>query len=677
MFLDLPAEIIVQILHELVTQDLFACQLTSRYLHNIVKESVVLQYGATLAFANAEDNPCSNHPVAEKLRALKSGEKAWSFLRPVFTKSVPVTHGQSGIYDLSAGVYLLSNSSRTALHYLRLPSNEDEDTSWQKIHSEKVLIDIGLCLYEHDLIVIVTKTPHREHVDSSIIYNIELDLVQFSTGKSHPQARESRIRVISTESENASVGIEIVGDNLILILSFPGMRQQDDCIFIYEWKTGVLKTSFLAPYRTYSGPIFLTEHLIVIPNTRTMALDFFHIPSKPTVVSPTPVLILGLPALADSRFLGAMACRAEPNPIGARSYLRKHNEQGDADPENEETGSEPRRAFLARAEDAICIFELHILVLHVLMQGGWPHMQIQFRHHFTFVVHRKSLAALVEKYGRKEDDTGDLDIAHPGTLPGSTVPLDSSAPTIPWAEWGPPITRWFNSDDISSHWITSTAGQRYVRMEGNPPESGVPIHVMDFNPHNIRKMKKYLSGEYSEEDDSDEDEKGPKVDINNGTLVEREESSEMPHFQQGSSTTMAEPPVALQPLPYSVVPPTPSPTAPFNFSALAENGGHVGIDAAGSAWEMDLGAEYEEDFEDWGPGTGARNRFWCVSDMEQVQPADVFAEPVAGALPYVACASEERYTFDGVLLDEERVIGLRTNDVDNGNIQVVEILHFG
>ena len=126
MFLKLPPEIIIQVLQELVVCDLFSCQLTSKYLDNLIRESVVLQYKVTLVAASANDNPCSSLTIAEKLRILKSSENAWAFLRPDFSASIPVTHNQSGVYDLTAGVYLLSNLTRTAIHYLKLPRKEGD-----------------------------------------------------------------------------------------------------------------------------------------------------------------------------------------------------------------------------------------------------------------------------------------------------------------------------------------------------------------------------------------------------------------------------------------------------------------------------------------------------------------------------------------------------------------------
>ena len=160
MLLKLPPEILVQILQDLDRIDIFSCQLTSKYLDHLIRGSVVLQYNVALDAANAQVNPCVSLTIAEKLRALKSSEDAWAFLRPDFKASIPVTHNQSGVYDLTGGVYLLSNSTRTALHYLKLPGKEGDESYWKVLRSDKSIIDIGLSIFEHDLIVnVVTCVP--------------------------------------------------------------------------------------------------------------------------------------------------------------------------------------------------------------------------------------------------------------------------------------------------------------------------------------------------------------------------------------------------------------------------------------------------------------------------------------------------------------------------------------
>ncbi|KAJ3495767.1 hypothetical protein NLJ89_g10576 [Agrocybe chaxingu] len=72
---------------------------------------------------------------------------------------------------------------------------------------------------------------------------------------------------------------------------------------------------------------------------------------------------------------------------------------------------------------------------------------------------------------------------------------------------------------------------------------------------------------------------------------------------------------------------------------------------------------------------GRPSRIWCVETSEKVDAPETFMEEVSGELPYVAAASEGRYAFDGVLLDEERVIGIRTDRMDN--IRHIEVHYFG
>ena len=160
MLLKLPPEILVQILQDLDVTNLFSCQLTTKYLDHLIRGSVILQYNVALDAANAQVNPCVSLTIAENLKALKSAENAWAFLRPDFTASIPVTHNQSGVYDLTGGVYLLSNLTRTALHYLKLPGREGDESDWKVLRSDKSIIDVGLSIFEHDLIVnVVTCVP--------------------------------------------------------------------------------------------------------------------------------------------------------------------------------------------------------------------------------------------------------------------------------------------------------------------------------------------------------------------------------------------------------------------------------------------------------------------------------------------------------------------------------------
>jgi hypothetical protein len=73
---------------------------------------------------------------------------------------------------------------------------------------------------------------------------------------------------------------------------------------------------------------------------------------------------------------------------------------------------------------------------------------------------------------------------------------------------------------------------------------------------------------------------------------------------------------------------------------------------------------------------GVTNIKKVVSREKRVMDAqETFAEEIVSYLPYVVSATEEKYRLDGVLMDEDNVLGLQT-DV-HGHIKIVEIFHFG
>ncbi|KAF9524798.1 hypothetical protein CPB83DRAFT_897597 [Crepidotus variabilis] len=85
---------------------------------------------------------------------------------------------------------------------------------------------------------------------------------------------------------------------------------------------------------------------------------------------------------------------------------------------------------------------------------------------------------------------------------------------------------------------------------------------------------------------------------------------------------------------------------------------------------------------DWLFGVvGGRNLLTPTSSMDE-HPSNVlprnntFKNPVVGRLPYLVSASEEKWDYDAVLLDEERVVGVR-NQPDAYSNGTIDILYFG
>jgi hypothetical protein len=93
---------------------------------------------------------------AEKAARVAQAQLAWKKQKPIFTTNVKVEHETSGVYDLTGGVYLLGGKRRLDLRYVPLPDSEEEQPEWKGIGMGETVIDMGLCIDEHDLVVVVT-----------------------------------------------------------------------------------------------------------------------------------------------------------------------------------------------------------------------------------------------------------------------------------------------------------------------------------------------------------------------------------------------------------------------------------------------------------------------------------------------------------------------------------------
>ena len=212
----------------------------------------------------------------------------------------------------------------------------------------------------------------------------------------------------------------------------------------------------MAPYGSYSGLVFLSENLIIIPNAQTNALEIWDIFSTHQTLH--PACILQLPELSPGNSLFSITCRGEPNPIGSASQI------------------ESDKPFFQSAHEAIMLFHIQVQlgdpVAHQQHGGGMIHT-------YTLFVHRK---ALCETYERQSVETNSKS---EDSLGGA----DDNSISIPWSSWGPPITRWFPADSTNSaRWITTSAGQRGVFC-GSHPAIACQYIVLDFNSESLRRAE--------------------------------------------------------------------------------------------------------------------------------------------------------------------------------------------
>ncbi|KDR79274.1 hypothetical protein GALMADRAFT_137139 [Galerina marginata CBS 339.88] len=713
--LSLPPEILVQILLHLASESssLLATELTCNYLHRLIQGSLLLQYEVALAATQQVDNPLNLMTVREKMAWLEESESRWRVLnidhdlgnddaareegvgRPRKEtnriRKIKVAHVPSGIYDLTGGVYLLGDQPRKALYWVKLPGREeilnDAEMKWNKIDveehgPERNFVDIGLCIYEHDLIAIVTISPRPTPDGSPPTDNdIDLLLLQFSTGLPHPHLselfdsgqhqtpRQNYVRHIfrsPTDWQKPVIWTEIVGDHIVLIISYRSAAapRPDDRVYVWDWRSGVEKMSFTAPYRTYSGLLFLTPSHFLLPNTQTNTLDIFRIPDPPALTSvvdrksPEPVLSLSLPLLAAGRNLGSVSCRAEPNPVG---YLSNFTSQSGIS--KERAATDPTRPFLPSARNALCIFSLLVVGGANVPDVGGGAGNPLFSQSFMFVVHRNALVDLLKLGVDKWSEGQVLEVQNTspnvkedgmpeGIEVGPPLPWFSQDPDqrhraparLSYASWGPPVTRWFNTDGTTTRWITTTSGQRLVLAPHRTQAFSSPYAVFDFCPHSVRKLDLTIKHEARRREEELQ------------TMLRAREKMIATSPAGGGEKPDGEPPAHEDPYDHSASPSNAATSMPTASSSNTANTSSE-FEAPVPASELTNPVQAPPITTRPSPPLLLR-RLRLMASSGILESFGFFSEPIHGSLPYVACASEERYRFGGVLIDEERVVGI-------------------
>ncbi|KAF8151338.1 hypothetical protein B0H34DRAFT_677990 [Crassisporium funariophilum] len=766
--LSLPPEILIQILSHLPPTSLLSAQLTSSTIHTTVTTSTFLQYHLHLALTNTLDTGLASRLfLSERLERLRNADEQWAKLTPGWRKRVRVGHDPSGIYELTGGVYLLGDVGRKVLYYTELPSVREE-MGWKKIEVDRTVVDLGLCIDEHDLVAVVTTHPtgHR--------HSIEITLLQFSTGLPYPNAPPTPIHVMKVRWEKPAVGIEIVGDHLVLVITFHNNPfRPEDRVFVWEWMTGVLKMTFTAPYRTYSSPLFLTPLLLLLPNTHTNALELWPIPavsSTPSISSaPRPSVILALPELAEGRVVAGISCRGEPNPVGERRYLPSSPLSFPAEGGAETQNERQKRPFKPSPDDAIMIFHLRVVggppELGNAGLGGW---NVGFGHTFTFFVHRRALVDVFTKFSTLSDSSGSrMSVSASAGDSERDQRTDEEDPDklgpipIPYKKWrGPRLTRWFNADNMPTRWITTTSGERAVLIAttlnmdlpgGNPNNNsddnddgewegggGFPYVVLDFNEHRVGNMRRLLKrvekreshaewGDMLSRSETDVDDglgvgklreekrrqeaelstrawyvggkgkgKGKERQRRGTRLSETHEDAQEEPDEDGARQTTVPDPQAYSQQEQDLfsdllgelfdVHALPSLSSVWSTGADAEvptirtldtTSAHASStppsldnneDSDQEMWETESDEDSDEDSDEESEDD---------SNSGPLEPRETWKDPrgVHSRLPYSACASRGRYAWDGVLMDEERVLGIGTDMLDR--IQFVDVHHFG
>jgi hypothetical protein len=74
-------------------------------------------------------------------------------------------------------------------------------------------------------------------------------MLHLSTGKKHAEAKVPKIHVHRSKAHHPSIYLEIVGDNLVLVVTHTNEREgPTDFCGVYDWRTGVMKLVCVTTY---------------------------------------------------------------------------------------------------------------------------------------------------------------------------------------------------------------------------------------------------------------------------------------------------------------------------------------------------------------------------------------------------------------------------------------------
>ncbi|KAI0634990.1 hypothetical protein C8Q77DRAFT_1216962 [Trametes polyzona] len=696
--LSLPDELLVQVASQLEFRDLVSLNRVCNRWRDVVESHAALQYAIELRVAGMVDNPESRMVLGERLRILRAKEKAWRELDLSDKKALTLSHRPSGIYDLTGGTLLLGERRNSeiytgtdAVYTISLHSafNEARNNAslWSNIDLGKQIIDVGLAIHEHDLIAIVTYSYVNE---AQLLASVDIHLLKHSTGQPHPAAAKPVIHYdnIHYLPGHCSIMLEISGDSLCFLLNnyFPFINADPVTFVIYNWKTGL---PIAGQCRMYSDPTMFnsfvmlssdTVMLPIIPGNHLEICQFteeLNMPPRPQPAQKSitdqdvPFLktkcILQLPPIYTGALVLRMTCRCEPNPRGPPSSATHVNK-------DLPFFSDPERAIM-------------VLHMHLRLPTGSTRV-------FTMIVHRASLLKVMNDAFERErkveemrraslSDYLNLDEAHsdssdeeaarsPRSSSGTPEPptissvrpvgqrrnrafswydegdapaADDGILKLPWAEWGPAVTRWFQDELPGTRWITTTCGQRFVRLRPDGPAGSQRLHVYDFDELAIRR--------YAHERAM----RGEPIGARAGErMVEREQSERR---------EPEDPPAAFM---FTDEEHDEEMDEPVN-EGVHEAAGEEADD------EMD---DDEEDENDEAPGPSLNpddpgRVIKLVLGETRIEDNGDWQDELVSALPYMETSVNVPDEYESVLLDEDILIGLKM-DREGRHIKEV-VLH--
>ncbi|KAI5891449.1 uncharacterized protein SCHCODRAFT_02544774 [Schizophyllum commune H4-8] len=657
----LPIELLTRILLYLDPSSLEAVEEADPRFAAIAQTPTLLKHYAT-SVAQLRCTSDGDMTIDDLLSQVEAAGSAWRDLKSVCTLRRSVPPDTAGLYELSGGyIFFGKGEQRRGIYFMPLPTPQDPDPEWSLLNIGEYIIDFALSLYEHSLLVAVTSRPDTSASSSSGAGRsgdlLEIRLLEFPSGRPHPLAQQNPIPLLKTPRRNRPplLGIEIVGDTMVIAAHYPRVRTSGapippSTLNFYNWKEGTLKMTYESGPDSYTTFVFLTEDLILVPNTASRTLEYWRI-STTDPKRPAPAAILHLPPLRPRAKVFDIQCRAEPNPRAdvPRTFPdppKKGACNNEQKGKSRMTRTEP--PFYPASEEALCIFQVVVLREdHVQENEDAEEDEDEDEingasENLVLVVHRSAFVKIFEQL-MKESIAGNG--AHPTestSLPAdsadpSTTPSDStsSLPSLPWSDWGPPVSRWLDFSRNNHNWITTSCGQRMVATASPLFQSlwddGL-VNLYDFNPYAVEAARKEEAAQQARRA---------------GTPAENQ-------ALMNTRLQMFAPAEGLEQWPGVQVVQTPT------VSNEAIEGSNIAED---QGWEEDGDGDHSLDLSHSDEGS-----LDAVSDFMRRNPGvtyvqeanklpTLFAGKLDSQLPCVVTHSPRHLFYSGVMMDHRRIIG--------------------
>ncbi|KAG9016950.1 hypothetical protein FRB93_009480 [Tulasnella sp. JGI-2019a] len=472
MIFYLPPELSIKCLWLADSIDVVQCRRICKAFDRLINESLLLQFKLMLT-KHGYDNAIvtSKASTIERLEGLRRHVEAWADPRIDMNEATVISPKWEGsTYELQGGLFIAGHPGEhntrltRALTFLELPwRNRDASINEGGVVHE--IADLGIDARDfqvdpsQNLLVLVGAITEASVDDNVWAFRIHFRTIDTNT--QHPLAQkpfiDMEISSGAVSMDDISVGfiIQIMDDVVAVVaLQYYGHPWiiTPSKVEIVNWQTGQAYTSI--EVMGADSLVFLDEMTFLLPRRAGMpptdlSLDVYKFHRSPLARDDPATEHRGAVCIGTFQFPDI------PNRVTAMTRSRARCEPA----LSYRRTPAKRTSILTSPEEMFRPSQSsRIITLSFGTRrhaGGQVHAQ-----EYTVIISAEGIRRLaVDLKATDSDDT-------------PVIP-------VPWCEWGPYTTRWFN-EGTQTHWICYSFGSRFIRRKAG--QSQGRLELFDFNP---------------------------------------------------------------------------------------------------------------------------------------------------------------------------------------------------